>query len=141
MFRLIVFLNCAILVTLFQCYLPHFPGKSRQHLPYDVDVNIEWEKYLQTDILGLQYVIFFFLFPFLSSQSRNGISQKAENLFGMAINIYIFSSLQFHYKIIIEQLPYKHLGMLSWTKPTKTCRHGDSLWNAAQTFWFILLSL
>ena len=139
MFRLL-FSNCAILVTPFQYYLPHFPRKSRQPFPHNIDVNTG--KNICRDILGLQYVILFFLLLFPSSQSRNGRSHKADKkIFNTAINIYICSSLPFHYKIIVEQLLYKHLGMQWWTKPTSSCCHGDYIWNTQQTFWFILLSL
>lgn len=135
------FSNCAISVTLFQYYLPHLPGKIKT----TTSTHCRWKYWVRQDFakrrIGSSIWILLFLFPFPSFQSRNGRSHKAGKIFDTAINIYICSSLPFHYTIIVEQLLYKHLGMQQWTKPTRSHCHEDYKWKTPETFWFILLSL
>lgn len=87
------------------------------------------------------------LFSFLSSQTEMACLVKQTFFFFLTwLCIFIFfSSLSFHYKIINEQLPYKHWGdaMMSKTKPTRARCHGDYIWKHSTnilvyTFIFII---
>lgn len=138
MFRLIVFLNYN-LGYIVSILFASFSWKIKATTSTQCWCEYWMRKIFAKDIRGLQYL--FSPFPVLSSQNRNGITLEAESIFAMAINIYIFSSLPFHYKIIIGQISHKHLGMQWWTKPTRAHGHGDYIWNTLKTFSCILLSL